>query len=382
MFSLWFADDSAGKPPVPPTPPKPPAPPAQASASGKPPAGTKPVDPEEPELEDEEGVDDSDVVAGVMVGIMPWAISFIVHAVIIVVTIFIAWSVVQVLEEDDEAPLINDIRFTPTPGAMVVKKTQKMEAQSAKRSVSKKQVTSNNPSRTEIPTTDLGRAGGGEASSNPFDGQGEATGQSFSNFYGLPGGNAKRIAFLIDASGSLTDSLPFVLKELDNSIAQMVDEQEFTVIFFQDAGRNRQYIELPPTGWKRATGAAKSEASIWMSQRTAHIVPGHRADPIPAIQRALGMRPDLIYLLSDNITGSGQWEQNQDELVEQIKTLNRAVQGRRVKINTIQFIHPDPLEGIKDASGERMKPTLELIADSSDGKYRFVGKGELGLARD
>ena len=51
-------------------------------------------------------------------------------------------------------------------------------------------------------------------------------------------------------------------------------------------------------------------------------------------------RPELVFLLSDNITGRGKYEVDRADLLSMIDGANK---DRKTKINCIQFIHPDSL---------------------------------------
>lgn len=369
MFMMNFADDpKPGSPPPPPQPGK----------AGPQVEGNAPVE------DEEEEEDIGGETAAVLTDIMPWAISILVHAALVILAVYIVWSLT--VTPPEEEPLVPIAKLSDKPGALEVRQTKKLESQQAKRSVTRTQVQSPTNSPVEVKNFDIGVAGGAASSPSPFDGEvGDSPG--FASFYGM-GGNAKRIVYLIDASGSLMDTLPFVMKELNRSINDLVEEQEFTVIFFQDSADGRQFIEVPVPrpGMKRANGATKIAVADWTSMDAHNVVPRGRADPIEGIKKALTYRPELIFLLSDNITGRAQWEQDQGALVKAIDEANKPYQTshgfRKAAINTIQFLYPDPLEGIKDPqSGKIMKPTLEIIADKSGGNYRFVSREELGLAR-
>ena len=74
----------------------------------------------------------------------------------------------------------------------------------------------------------------------------------------------RRQVYLVDASGSLIDTLPFVLRELQQSISKLSDQQKFTVIFFQgkDVG-----LKVPPS--RRATADVKQSVSTGSIRRRA-----------------------------------------------------------------------------------------------------------------
>ena len=83
------------------------------------------------------------------------------------------------------------------------------------------------------------------------------------------------------------------------------------------------------------------------------------------------LNPDVIFLLSQNITGYGQFEVDQRDLLALLDKLNpKNANGRRAaQINCIQFIDPDPLD------------TMRKIAEEHGGPngYKFLDRSELGL---
>ena len=48
-----------------------------------------------------------------------------------------------------------------------------------------------------------------------------------------PGVQARRVVFVVDASGSLIDTLAFVIRDLKRAVGSLNERQMFTVIFFQ-----------------------------------------------------------------------------------------------------------------------------------------------------
>ena len=84
------------------------------------------------------------------------------------------------------------------------------------------------------------------------------------------------------------------------------------------------------------------------------------SNPVKAITRAIQYQPEVIFLLSDNITGQGRYEVDQKQLLAQIEHANSR---SRTVINTIQFLYPDHL------ARYGLKPTLEEIADKTEASY-------------
>jgi len=213
--------------------------------------------------------------------------------------------------------------------------------------------------RAELRPALVGVSGGGRGAASPFgvtSGEGAKLGGSF---FGV-GGNARKVVYVVDASGSLVDTMPFVIDELKRSISALSPRQSYTVIFFQ-AG---EPIEVPPRGWKQAGADLQRSSLAWIDLKAGNVVPRGKTDPVAAIKLAMRYRPDLMFILSDRITGHGENEVNRADLLEYLDGANR---DRRTKINTIQFLRPDPLK------------TLLEIAKEHGGVYKYVDGRSLGL---
>ena len=130
-----------------------------------------------------------------------------------------------------------------------------------------------------------------------------------------------------------------------------------------------EVIEIPPLGidTKRATAAIKQQVMEWLADDQYNVTPKGTTNPVKALRRAFQYQPQLVFLLSDAITGQGQYEIDQRLLLDEIEQPNRS----GTKINTIQFIQEDPL--VKAG----LAPTMKLIADQSGGVYKYVPESEL-----
>lgn len=191
--------------------------------------------------------------------------------------------------------------------------------------------------------------------------------QGSAEFLGVSSSNAQRIVYIIDASGGMIPYLQIVLQELARSLNGLTEQQSFAVVFFQ---RN-EYLMVPPQrSWIPATISERQRVLSWIES---NVIPAGRSNPLAAFDVALRMNPDVIFLLSDNITGSGIYEVDQQTMLDQLDKLNpvdRLTGTRRTQINCIQFLDPDPLD------------TLQKIAQTHGGprSYKFLSRGELGLA--
>lgn len=186
------------------------------------------------------------------------------------------------------------------------------------------------------------------------------------DFVGLRASNARRIVYVVDASGSLVGSFPQVVEELRRSLMKLDPRQQFGVIFFQRGDA----VTVPPGGsLQPATPENLAEAVQWIDAR---MIPAGRSNPLSAMEAAMRLKPEIIFLLSADITGAGEYEISERQLLESLDGINPPdpETGRRaVRIQCVQFLDPDPAG------------TLQRIATEHGGAdgYRYLGRSELGL---
>ncbi|MEM6506633.1 MAG: hypothetical protein AAF711_14450 [Planctomycetota bacterium] len=324
-------------------------------------------------------------IGATVTALMPWGISILVHVALIVLAFFLVWQ--TIVKGPKEQPVVPNL---PTA----------------------KELTTFTTDPTEDPTEEI-VTGGGEAFAveiapvepvdittigNDFSAPQPFTGKSFSDLTGkfkgpnqgdhknpIFGGTADEVVFLIDASGSMVDVLPFVINELKRVVNKMQPRvengrtvyQEATVIFFSGEGVH----EVPGgggiKGMRPMTPQFKAQVQEWVALENFNYDTGGRgsAHVKAAMTRALSYEPELIILLSDNLTGGGQGatqhELMQDDLLEMIHKHNKAKPP--TKINTIQFLYEDPLVR------HGLQGTLDRIAEETGGEARFITQQMLNL---
>ena len=186
------------------------------------------------------------------------------------------------------------------------------------------------------------------------------------DFVGLRATNARRIVYVVDASGSLVGTFPQVIEELRRSMMKLDPRQNFGIIFIQRG----EAVTVPPGGaLQPATPERLAEAMKWID---AKMIPTGRSNPIAAVEAALALKPEIVFLLSADITGAGEYEISERTLLDALDRLNPKdpATGRRpVRIQCVQFLDPDPVG------------TLERVASEHGGAdgYRYLGRSELGL---
>ncbi|MCC6580465.1 MAG: hypothetical protein IT440_08485 [Phycisphaeraceae bacterium] len=334
--------------------------PAPGSAPGNAPGSAPGRDPESTSASDPG--EDRDLA----LTLLPWGVSILLHAGIILLAVFIVWSVRQQI--DEEEIIIPIARLSATPGTPL-KMTQTRQLTKMTTSTSRVALTARAVSQAQtalaskVSTEPLALATQMQSSSADLFDAGVAAGSGLTVRFFSTGGNAKRIIYLVDASGSLIDTLPFVLLELKKSIGNLSEKQSYTVIFFQ----GDRAIEVPPAGLKQAGSASRQKTYEWLDG--GNIIPMGLSNPVKALQVALLYKPQLLFILSDNITGEGRYEVDQRKLLEDIRGANKG----GTHINTYQFLYQDKLVDYG------MKPTLQLISEESGGIYTFIDGRTRGI---
>jgi hypothetical protein len=300
----------------------------------------------------------------------PWTISFTAHALLIVLGFFVVWTVSPPSTEDPIPVVVTFDNPSPAPIAADPDPTPIDVGGGAT-------IAGSLSLPGPAPSVALGGAGSllpspAKASrpSSPID---SITDRRLPEvrFAGLGVSNAQKIVYVVDASGSMVSTLPVVWEYLERSVSRLARAQRFQVIFF---GREPA-MPAPHPGdiddgahWRliRATPENIAQVLEW----TRRVVPGGRSNPLGALRFALALeQPDAVFLLSNVITGAGQWEIDREALLREIDSLNPRdprTGRRRTVIKTLQFYDEDPA-GI-----------LRAIADAHGGAegYKFIARTE------
>lgn len=194
-------------------------------------------------------------------------------------------------------------------------------------------------------------SGGGEGASAPFGlpGGGRGSGPR-SPFMGVSG-NARAVAYVCDASGSMIGPQFELLKiELRKAVDVLVPTQAFNIVFFQE-GKGESLDGKMVV----ANPANKTRAYQFLSELTVK----SNSDPIPSLKLVFGLRPQLIFLLTD-----GAFDDN-DAVINEVKRLNATKQTR---VNTIAFFRPDQ----PDSDRKVCEDVLRQIAKENGGQFKVV----------
>jgi len=191
---------------------------------------------------------------------------------------------------------------------------------------------------------DGGEGGGSGGGSGGGNGPGIGLG---AHFFGTKGAG-KSFIYIVDMSFSMTTGRRFerAKGELVKSINKLTPEQKFYVFFFNDR-TYPLFDPKPAKGMLAATPSNKQRALSWIRTRT----PESTTNPNMALQQALEMSPDVIFLLTD-----GELDEARSVVLGMIRHHNKS----NVVIHTIAF------------GDEEGAATLEAIAGENNGTFRFV----------
>jgi len=168
------------------------------------------------------------------------------------------------------------------------------------------------------------------------------------SFIGV-GGNARRIVYLVDASGSMIDARERLKAALASSIDKLVPIQEFNIVIFSDG----DMVSLQKGAMLRASTANKRKAFAWIEEK--YTVSGS-TEPMSAIRAAFALKPELIYVLTDGFDQIASFDDVKDEFVKQN-------QGGKVKVNTLL---------IRSRSDPELEKVMQQIAEKNGGVYKPI----------
>lgn len=165
------------------------------------------------------------------------------------------------------------------------------------------------------------------------------------------GQRARSIVYVMDRSGSMSDTFSLLQRELMRAIGSLERDQLFEVIWFNEGKPTELFSRL------RAATLENKEQAFGAIGR---VVPSGQTEPLPAIRLGLSYKPDVLFLLSD-----GDFGEENKNIIRAIKQRNL---NTRTTINTILFVY-DTM-----GDGERV---LRTIAESNGGVFKHVTEDDL-----
>ncbi len=193
-----------------------------------------------------------------------------------------------------------------------------------------------------------GQGEGGDDTAALFGAGGGGSGQGPRvSFVGVSG-NARKVAYIVDASGTMMSIFVNVRLELHKSIDILKPSQSFNIFFFSNgtvAPFNKNALVTANPDNKRA---AYSFAD--------NMIATGSTEPLGAIRMAFAQKPELIYILTDGFENAGDL----DEIVREFRKLNP---DKKVKVNALL---------IRSAPAPELEKVLRTIVDENGGVYKPI----------
>ena len=206
-------------------------------------------------------------------------------------------------------------------------------------------------------TAGLAGAGGGSLMGTGYGGGGTGGGGLAGpacSFFGAAG-NAYKVVYVVDISGSLEIYLKDIVGEVSSSVRGLIPTQQFQILTYMSDRGDVRLLEFA-TG-RLSYANEKNKAAATEFTKSLKVVRG-AFDPVQALTKAYELQPELIYLLSD-----GEY----DEFPELLAKVRELYKQCPAKITAISF-NPAP----------RNLPVLQNVANETGGHFRLVEESQLG----
>ncbi len=295
---------------------------------------------------------------GRLVKFAPWLTSAMIHGAVIAVVISVGAVATRVAESRPTAAAPVQARWVELPAAAAPQPTASAAPSATNRAPS------TSPSFSALSPLP---AAIGLAPRASQDGAVTPTPTATDgvSFGGITARQARRIAFVLDASGSMVGSFPAVAAQCRRAIESLGPGGEFVVIVFQGGGCRVAAAGRP----QAANSAAAQEVADWL---ISEVRPGGISDPRPALELALSFHPDTLFLLANGTATGRSFGIGRAALLESAEKANakdRFTGQRDCIVNCIECFEKDP-EG-----------ALEALAAAHSGSYRFTSRPDMGLTR-
>ncbi|MDG2424014.1 MAG: VWA domain-containing protein [Phycisphaerales bacterium] len=296
---------------------------------------------------------------------VPWMASILLHALVIAAGLVVTWTVVQEDSRPLPRPIVADFKataFMPVDELPVTQIQDSIEPTLEPPPPIPVKTTS--PEQVDMTWAVIDASMAARAGESKHD----------AGFAGARATNARSIVYVIDASGSMTTWLTMVLKALDQSLSRLDSAQRYAVVFFQ----GDQAIVVPPDRLQPARSRNIRNTMNW-TRKGSNLMPGGGSNPLPALEVALQMQPDVIFMLSEGLEGPGSDTMNGTSMLQKLDELNPIadpVTGNRW--TRIQCIRIGSDAGSADAESSLMKN----IAERHGGSGGWVSLSRSDLMND
>jgi len=260
--------------------------------------------PPPPEGEEEEVLEEGpDPVMAMMAALMPWVLSVFFHLGLALIMLFFV-LVAQGGKKKDMHVAGDATNLDDSPAMSVSSARQSL----SRRMTASKQQTSYSANESNIPSDSgktktrvtLGRGSSAGSSDEPF-GKSGGGGGTVGSFYGTGlGGGARHVIYVIDRSGSMVTVFDYVRLQMQLSIGDLTENQDFHIVLFAD----EKTIEGPSNRLVKAT--ADNKVAVVEFLERDEVRPRGRTTALVALKRAFQVfksgsdqKGQILLLLTD-----------------------------------------------------------------------------------
>ena len=158
--------------------------------------------------------------------------------------------------------------------------------------------------------------------------------------------HGSKVVFVFDVSASMRYKLPLAYDQLARAVKALPSRSLFEVVFFNEFVRP----------WRGRLSHADPVTKELLVRHLPEIEIKSYTNIYDSLDRALAMRPDEIFLISDGEPNRGRWRLPRD-ILREVAKLNT----RKVRINTISVV--------RRVDGDKHVTLLREIAESHGGTH-------------
>ncbi len=176
---------------------------------------------------------------------------------------------------------------------------------------------------------------------------------------------ANRIVYVIDYSGSVIVAVDELKRELKHSIGRLRPTQLFEVILFYGEGAGGQELSKADAFGSQlqpATEETRRKFFQWLDSKS----PRGATDPLPALKRALALKPQAIFFFSDGFFD--------DSVCDELTRANKSVGAKLVCLVFDEILLQDTSRLPRETEGARR---LRHIAEQNGGQCKIVTANDL-----
>ena len=325
--------------------------------------------------EEEQLAEGPDPVMAMMAALMPWVLSAFFHLGLALIMAFFI-LVAQGTKAEDLTVSGAATSLDPSPAMSVSNTKQNL----SRRSSDSRERTSYSTNESNIPsdsgkTKDTVTLGRGSAVGNPDApfGGGRMGGGTVGTFYGGGlGGGARHVIYVIDRSGSMVTVFDYVRLQMQLSIGDLTEEQDFHIVLFADENT----IEGPSNRLVKATDDNKQAVVDFLDKD--EVNPRGSTTALVALKRAFEIfkgasdkKGKILLLLTDGefagIGGGSRYKgaSGNEAVVSWLADNNK---NKEVTIKTYLYT---------DGTSPKAKQVMNKIAkDYGGGRAKLIGPNE------